>query len=537
MKGWQRASATALAAVATAGPGTAAHARPAADPAQADSTFRVNTELRDINLDPSQAYGTTSWWIEYATAAKLFNYPDKPGRAGVTLVPEAATSLPRPTEGGKKYTLKVRKGLKLANGSAVTAKNFKAALERALAKGLRSPGARHLTDVVGYGAARNKARPRLAGVKADGRTLTIRLKRPDPVFLHKLATPYFQAIPTDLPPAPVLRFPSGGPYFVAQHDPGRAIVLQQNRHYSGPRPHRVDLFVIRLGYDRQRSLEEVRTGVADYHLGSLPPGAYQDLANAYGVNQGRFQVRARLATDFLVLNTRSGIFRNVNLRRAANFAIRRTALVDASSAGAYAGSPSDQILPPSLPGFRNASLYPVTTPDVERARRLAGGARRRATLLFPPSALGDQRARIVRDDLAQIGIVVEAKPFAGLDLYAARPPSSSYDAAFGSWVSDFPDPYDYLNILLAGENAGSTNLSYFSNPAYNRRLRRAARLSGKRRRDAYAKVERDILGKQAPLAPFGTPNARAFFSERVNPNSLVYQPIYGDFSIPALGLK
>ena len=41
----------------------------------------------------------------------------------------------------------------------------------------------------------------------------------------------------------------------------------------------------------------------------------------------------------------------------------------------------------------------------------------------------------------------------------------------------------------------------------------------------------------APIAVMRTYNNRYFFSDRVDPKSLVYQGIYQDFSIPALALK
>jgi hypothetical protein len=41
----------------------------------------------------------------------------------------------------------------------------------------------------------------------------------------------------------------------------------------------------------------------------------------------------------------------------------------------------------------------------------------------------------------------------------------------------------------------------------------------------------------APVAVERTYNTRYFFSNRVDPKSLVYQGIYQDWSIPALALK
>ena len=42
------------------------------------------------SVDPQIAYGTTSWWFEFATRANLYTYPDKSGAAGGKLVPEVA---------------------------------------------------------------------------------------------------------------------------------------------------------------------------------------------------------------------------------------------------------------------------------------------------------------------------------------------------------------------------------------------------------------------------------------------------------------
>jgi ABC-type oligopeptide transport system substrate-binding subunit len=56
-------------------------------------TLHVDLPVTDIDdVDPSIAYGTTTWHIEYSTALKLFNYPDAAGPRGSRLVPEGASS-------------------------------------------------------------------------------------------------------------------------------------------------------------------------------------------------------------------------------------------------------------------------------------------------------------------------------------------------------------------------------------------------------------------------------------------------------------
>src|SRR6266480_5764665 len=57
-------------------------------------TFRIGTTGASWQTDPALAYLTTSWQVEYATCAKLLNYPDAPNPEGSRLVPEIAAGMP-----------------------------------------------------------------------------------------------------------------------------------------------------------------------------------------------------------------------------------------------------------------------------------------------------------------------------------------------------------------------------------------------------------------------------------------------------------
>ena len=69
------------------------------------------------------------------------------------------------------------------------------------------------------------------------------------------------------------------------------------------------------------------------------------------------------------LNTERPTFANLNMRKAVNYAVDRTAYGD--QAGPYAASPFDQLLPPGMPGYEDIDVYP-DHPDLELARDLAG---------------------------------------------------------------------------------------------------------------------------------------------------------------------
>src|SRR6266508_3705486 len=117
--------------------------------------FKVATTGPSVKVDPQVAYVTTAWWLEYATAATLFNYPDKEGYAGTLLQPEVAFGF-RLSRDGKTYSFTIRKGFRFSDGKPVTAKSFKFAIDRTLVSDLASPGAPFITNLIGVIAKGDK---------------------------------------------------------------------------------------------------------------------------------------------------------------------------------------------------------------------------------------------------------------------------------------------------------------------------------------------------------------------------------------------
>ena len=83
----------------------------------------------------------------------------------------------------------------------------------------------------------------------------------------------------------------------------------------------------------------------------------------------------------------SPLFRdNPELRRAVNYAVDRTAFTG-NDPGTHI---TDQFLPPSLPGFRDANIYPLGGPDLAKAERSRAGTCGAAR---PPSTSPTCRSR------------------------------------------------------------------------------------------------------------------------------------------------
>ena len=106
-------------------------------------------------------------------------------------------------------------------------------------------------DIVGADQVQAGKAARAAGVVADGRKLTIRLKRPVADFVDR--TTLLCAVPPTLPVDPEGRsaFASAGPYYIADYRPGDRVVIRRNPFYGGNRARHVD------GFDVDRRLLEL----------------------------------------------------------------------------------------------------------------------------------------------------------------------------------------------------------------------------------------------------------------------------------------
>jgi ABC-type oligopeptide transport system substrate-binding subunit len=321
-------------------------------------------------------------------------------------------------------------------------------------------------------------------------------------------------------------------------------VLARNPNYRGDRPARPQAIDITIGAPTATSIDRVIAGDGDYHpfaLTEVSPTETARLRARYGAARGpahqRFFENPAPAVDFFALNTARPLFANARLRRAVNFAIDRKALAALQGVDGPL-RPTDQYLPPGVPGFRDARIYPLGGPRLARAKRLAGPGRRHATLITCNVAACMQWARIVRANLAKIRIDVDIEELSFAQMFKReRHADANWDIGFLGWIADYLDPSQFLNPLLRTATRPSEEVStypHFDDPVYNRRLDAAARLSGTARYDAYARLDADLAGKAAPMIAFGTPLNRDLFSARIG--CQIYQPIYG-MDLAALCIK
>jgi peptide/nickel transport system substrate-binding protein len=312
-------------------------------------------------------------------------------------------------------------------------------------------------------------------------------------------------------------------------------MIGRNPFYGGSRPHHVDGFEVDLrAPSPDEPIRRIERGEADWTSNLMPVflNPALGLEAKYGVNRSRFFSQPGLTLRMFAFNTSRPLFRNnPALRKAVNLALDRKAL-QTIGGGTLAGRPTDQYIPPLVPGFRDADVYPLERADPERARELArGNLRGGKALLYtndaaPPLAV----AQLAKQQLAQIGLEVEIRPvpvhsatLAYLD--GLTRPGAEWDLALVVWTPNVPDAQVYLSLLLDSHHVGGTNVAAFTSRTFDRALERAARMPQARGRQlAYGALDVQAARDSAPLAALSVLNEPTFVSERVDPACIVLRP-------------
>jgi peptide/nickel transport system substrate-binding protein len=496
-------------------------------------TFRISTASSSLqSIDPA-ILGGAGGFGSYLTAVCEMPLGVAPGTgpAGVRIVPQAAVGYPTVSPDRKTYTFTIRKGLRFASGAPLTARSYVAAINRALNPRMHPDDADAIAtgawgpwnEIAGASAVLRGRATTVSGVRARGRNLVFTLEHADGVFpvavagYPEILCPVEPNLPVD-PEGIGAPFSGGGPYYIASWVPGQRVVFERNRFYGGIRTHRVDRFVIRLAGAPDSTLHAIDAGDLDWT--DALPATNAELARRYGVNKSQFFVQPTPSVHYLALNTARPLFSgNARLRRAVNFAIDRGAILRAY--GPYEGSATDQYVSSMVPGFRDAHIYPLSRPDLRRARALARGRTRSGKAVF--YARDDPRnqaiAQIVKADLAKIGLDVEIKTYPSpVTLDKIGTLGEPFDIAFFGWTCD-PDPECFLGRLDGRTITASHNIdfAYFDSPRYNRQLAQASALPlGPRRYRAFAALDAEVAGKEAPLVALVQRDHGLLFSKRAS---------------------
>jgi peptide/nickel transport system substrate-binding protein len=427
--------------------------------------------------DPQIDYTLQEWQLLIFSHDGLVAFKRVGGSEGTKIVPDLATSIPKPTDGGKTYVFTIRKGIKFSNGKTLTPDDVKATFVR-LFKIKQSPNAGSWYNVIVGGDACVKTPASCTldqGVIANDKnsTVTFHLTRGDPEFLDKLGVPFAFILPASTPTHEVQIPPPGtGPYKWVEYNPNKALKLVRNPFFKewskDAQPNgNPDVILEKLNISVEGEVTEVERGQADWMFDLPPADRLNEMSTKYS---NQVYVNPLTAVYYMAFNVRIPPFNNLKARQAVNYATDRNALVKIYG-GPKLAVPTCQILPPNFPGYKPYCPYTKnpgsgkwTAPDLAKARQLVAASGTKGAVVKVNTDTTDVDKGFGEYFIGLLNSLgYKAQPqFLSADIQYPFCQNSKNKVQFcwSSWYQDYPAASDFLNVLLGcGDFIPNSNAS------------------------------------------------------------------------------
>ena len=318
--------------------------------------------------------------------------------------------------------VELRDDVAFHSGAAFTSRDVVSTLEAIASPAVESRHARILDAV--------------ASTEVDGdHAVVIHLKHPHATLLTDLEIPILRADEARSARAPYGTLDGLGPFAVSHVERG-VVELVPSDHAAVERP--AHAVTIRTVHDENARALRLYAGRTDVALNQISPTLLPAL-------DGRddLAVSSRPGANLTYLVVREGRppFDAVDVRRAVSFAIDRELL--ARTMLANHAEPADGAIPSTLwayvPHKRRTAF------DPERARALLAGATVHVTLLASPDRLRLSIARVLAQELADVGIVVDVISLE-LGSLLARLGAGEFDLALLQ-LPEIAEPHVLRNFL------------------------------------------------------------------------------------------
>ncbi|TPG28193.1 ABC transporter substrate-binding protein [Mycolicibacterium hodleri] len=477
-------------------------------------------------VDPQLSYTVEGWEVLWNVYTPLLTYKHAKGEEGTQVVPGLAKDMPNVSADGKTYKLTLRPNMKYSDGTPIKASDFTYAIQRLFKA--NSGGSVFYEGIVGAKDYADGKAPTISGITTDDATgdITIALEKPNGTFNNVLALMFAAPVPpstpldkdaTNTPPA------SSGPFMISKVEAPQTLTMERNPNFKTVKDagatEVTDANVDKITVTQNKSNSAQVTGVEQNTIDFMvdPPDADR-LAEVKSKFGERFSLNDSINTYYFFMNNKTAPFNDVRVRQAVNYAIDPEALNRVFGGRLH---PTQQILPPGMPGYEEYKLYPG--PDMAKAKALIAEANPTDKDITVWTNDEPDRKRIgeyYHDLLTQLGFNATLKVVAG-DVYFATIGNTStpdLDTGFTDWYQDFPHPDDFFRPLLNGANILPTNNSNYSQVAIPENDAKMNQLSEQQLTDdvkkQYAALDKAYM-EQAVWAPYGNEQKSTFVSDRI----------------------
>lgn len=505
-------------------------------------TLKLLSKNNPDSLDASHSELEFVYEIGLMTHDHLVGFKRAAGQAGTIVVPDLVSAIPKPTNGGKTWTFRIRKGIRFANGQELKPSDVRYTFERVWRSNSAEPFFKGSGEIVGSAVCDKPKRAKTCnlarGVIANDAagTVTFHLTSPDSEFLQKLATLWTFITPSGIPEKDMgTRAPPGtGPYMVQSYKPGRSIVLVRNPYFKewsraaqpSGYPDRIEY---RLGLTEDAEVTAIEHGQADWMYDQPPSDRLNELGTKYAK---QVHLSAQFATYWMDMNLSTPPFNDLRVRRALNYATDRGAIVKIWGGPALA-RPTCQVLPPSFPGYKPYCPYSKggggtrwVAPDMAKARKLiaaSGTAGMKIRVWSESTTVAKNTGLYFVSLLNQLGYKATLKTLnTGVYFNVVGNSKNKVQFNYDDWIADYPAASDFINTLLSCKafipnSSSNYNYPQFCDKSVDGQIAKALKLALTNQEAAnalWARIDRQITDK-APWLPLVNPAQIDFLSKRV----------------------
>jgi peptide/nickel transport system substrate-binding protein len=528
------AAVAAIAGTAWATIGSAAPQKSAT--VKAGGTYRVGWEESfgwTDAFDPMGEYLGNAWALYSNLLVRtLVGYNHIPGAAGNKLVPDLATSVPKPTNGGKTYTFHLKSGIMFAPpvNREITSKDIAYAMNRLANPKNGGQYSFYYTVIKGW-ANGAKGKPVSGITTPNAKTIVFNLTQPTGDFLYRVAMPATGPIPVEVAKC----FTGGsankygrnlvatGPYMfdgsdkvdikscaavkpASGYDGQTNMTLVRNPNYKAStdskaaRENLPDSFTFTIDSNADDIFNKVQAGDLEDEVvgGQAPPGK---VLRQYLTNPSLKPMLKNNSGDrtwYLTLNLTQPPFDDIHVRKAMNYIIDKQALQKAWG-GSTAGDIATHIVPDALlfntiKGYdpykskNSAGDVSKAAAEMKKSKYSGGSGKCTASACKGVLMIADVRSvdtrmvPILQADAAKIGITFKVRSINGAYPVLQTPSKNIPISERPGWGKDYADASTFFNALFAGSSilaTGNTNYSLVGlTPAIAKKVHATGTITG-----------------------------------------------------------
>jgi len=491
---------------------SAASAGPSASD-QRGGTYRVGWETAfgwTNGFDPTGEYLANAFTIYNNLMLRgLVQFNHVAGPKGNIAVPDLATSVPKPTNGGKTYTFRLKSGVRWGPpvNRAITSQDVKYAMERTARPKNGAQYAFYYSGLVqGWDAYSKGEKKSISGIKTpNARTIRITLTRPSGDFPFRMTMPAVAPMPQEVAkcfegkPGQYGRYViASGPYMIegsedlnigscgalrpiSGYDGNTKLTLVRNPNYRQSTDSRAareslpDRFEFTTNSNPDDIYNQVEAGDLEDEYVTASPKVFRE----YQTNASKRKYLKSNSADgtyYITMNLTQPPFDDVHVRKAMNWVMDREALRRAWG-GPVAGEIAEHIIPnPMLLGRLN-NFQPFKTAgdrgNLAKALREMRQSKyannngvctakecKNVLLITDVRSVDKATLPVVQAGARKLGITFTVRSVNGaypvIQTTSRNVPISNRPR----WFKDYADPSTFIDPLFVGANiipTGNTN--------------------------------------------------------------------------------